>query len=183
MSGWVDEVTARELLSTTPAVIVEDPGPLKVAVRMWRQKLVLRLKPPETLPMPQPTSVEKACAILADHAVRAASATRDLITATAPPGHGSALASQVGPLGLRAMVHPPEQGFGGRTWPVSYQSSDIVDVHKALDADPHIPLGEPEGNWRRSTIDGLTRLSPEAEAVNRVRSAIEELTTRSWLAP
>ena len=116
-SGWVDEATARGLMPTTPAVIVENPGPLKVAVRMWRQSLVLRLKPPGTLPMRRPMSTGEACAILIEHADRTARTTRKLIAAVAPPGHASALASRVGPLGLRAIVDPQEQGFGGVwTW-------------------------------------------------------------------
>jgi hypothetical protein len=176
VSGWVDEGTALEMLPIAPAVVVDNPGPLKVAVRMWRQGLVLLLKPPETLSTPQPTSLEEACGALADQTARTASAARHLIVTTAPPGHISALAAQVGPLGLRALVHPSMQGPSGTTWSLSYQDSETIDVREAPDT-------EPDAYWGKSTVEARIRLSPEAEAVSRVRSAIEEMTIRSWLAP
>jgi hypothetical protein len=78
-SGWLDEPAGRELIRRMPAAIVEDPRPLKVAVRVWRLSLVMRLKPPEAVTVPQPTSQDHACALLTEHITKAASATRDLI--------------------------------------------------------------------------------------------------------
>jgi len=181
--GWVDEATAREILPTTPAVIIDDPSPLKVAVRVWRQSLVLRLKPPETMPVPQPTSLDHARALLAEHAAKASSAIRDLIAAVAPPNHPSALTSQVGPTGLQAVIHASQQQFGATFWPVSYQRADTIAVDKGPDHDPGALAQGTNQNWRQSTFDGLTRLSPEADAVSRVRAAIEEMTVQSWLTP
>jgi len=182
-SGWVNEERAREMLPTTSAVVVDNPGPLKIAVRMWRQKLVLRLKPPETMRMPQPASQDQACVVLADHAVRAAAATRTLIAAIAPPGHDSTLAAQVGPLGLQAIVHQTQEQLGGTQYPVSYLHSDTISISKAPDYEADASLSGPEQHWGLTTVEALTRLSPEADAVSRVRAAIEEMTTRSWLAP
>jgi hypothetical protein len=182
-SGWVDEAAAREILPTTPAVVVENPSPLKVAVRVWRQSLVLRLEPPETMAVPQPTSQDQAGALLAEHSAKAATAIRDLIAAVAPPGHASALASQVGPTGLRAMIHASQQQFGATFWPVSYQRADTIAVDLEPDDYPAASAKGPNQNWGRSTFDGLTRLSPEADAVSRVRAAIEEMTIQSWLTP
>jgi hypothetical protein len=182
-SGWVDEDRAREMLPTTPAVIVNNPRPLKMVVRIWRQRLVLRLKPPETMRMPQPVSQDQACAILTDHTARTTAAARDLIAVIAPPGHDSTLAAQVGPLGLQAIVHQAQEEFGDTQWPVSYRHSDITAISEAADQEPGASPPGPGQQWRLSTVEALTRLSPEADAVRRVRAAIEEMTTQSWLAP
>jgi hypothetical protein len=171
------------MLLDTPAVVVENPGPLKVAVRMWRQRLVLRLKPPETMRMPQPASHDEACALLADHAAKAAAATRDLVLAIAPPGHDAILAAQVGPLGLQAIIHPGQQQFGATQWPVSYRPSDGVTVFKETGHGTGAAMLTAGEHWGHGTVERLTHLSPEAAAVSRVRAAIDEMTTPSWLAP
>jgi hypothetical protein len=104
-----------------------------------------------------------------------------LIATLAPPGHGSTLAGRVGPLGLRAMVHPSEQRFGSTWWPVSYRPSDTVDVYEA--PDNALDASVDGRNWGDSTVEGLTHRSPEAEAIDRLRVATEELTVSAWLAP
>jgi hypothetical protein len=183
VSGWLDEPAGRELVRHVPAVIVEDPRPLKVAVRIWRLSLVMRLKPPEAVTVPQATSQDHACALLAEHITKAASAIRDLIAIVAPPGHSSELGSQIGPVGLRAMVHAQEQRFGMAFWPVSYQRADTIVVEKAPDGDGGTPSHGEGQAWGQTSFDALTRLSPGADAVSRVRTALDELTVQGWLTP
>lgn len=48
---WIDSDEANELLTAVPWGAVEDPRLLKVAVRIWRQSLMLKLKPPPALPV------------------------------------------------------------------------------------------------------------------------------------
>jgi hypothetical protein len=183
VSGWLDEAIGSELLRRMPAAIVEDPRPLKVAARVWRLSLVMRLKPPEAVTVPQPTSQEHACALLAEHITKTASATQDLIAIVAPPDHSSELASQIGPLGLRAMVHAQEQRFGMTFWPVSYQRADTIAVEKAPDDDGDASGYGAGQAWGQTTFDALTRLSPGSDAVSRVRTALDELTLQGWLTP
>lgn len=116
-SAWVGETTARRHLETMPAVVLQDGGPLLVAVRLWRQDLLERLRTPPALGSPRPITREQACVALASHAEQAAAATERLITAIAPPGHDSVLAARVGPIGMTATVHSVEGGFRGSTGP------------------------------------------------------------------
>lgn len=113
----------------------------------------------------------------------AAKATSDLVAEIAPPGHTARLQAQIGPRGLKAVIQEPQQVFGATVWPVSYQKADTIDVSKAGEGSEVPPAGDIGAGWGRSTIDHLTRSGPKADAIRRVRTAIEEMTSRGWLTP
>ena len=180
---WAGPSDEGAVPASAPAVIVDDPRLVKAAVRIWRQSLVLRLAAPHAAPVPEPRTQEEACDLLAEHMRAAAQATRDLIAEIAPPGHVDALAAQIGPLGLRAVVQEPELVFGATEWPVSYQKAEAITVSKG-------PLGARDPRdmgmdlaWRSTTLSHLTRSGPQATAVGRVRTAIEDMTIKGWLTP
>jgi hypothetical protein len=183
VSSWLDEPAAYDLMQRVPSAIIEDPRPLKVAVRIWRLSLVMQLKPPEAVTVPQPISQDQACALLAEHAAKTAKSVQDLIAFVSPPGHRDELASQIGPLGLRAVIHAQEQQFGTVTWPVSYLNAETTTVEKVSDGNDSAHTRRADESWGLTSFDELTRRSPSAEAVRRVRAALEELTVPGWLTP
>jgi hypothetical protein len=180
---WAEADDDAVLPATAPAVIVDDPRLLKAAVRIWRQSLLLRLTAPHTLLVPEPQTQDEACELLAEHLSAAARATRDLVAEIAPPGHVGVLEAQIGPLGLRAVVEAPELAFGAIEWPVSYQKAAAITVRKrSFDAGDPQDMGG-HLSWGSTTLSHLTRSGPQATAVDRVRSAIEEMTIKGWLTP
>ena len=180
-SAWVGETTARRHLETMPAVVVQDGGPLMIAVRLWRQDLLERLRTPPALGSPRPITQEQACAALASHAEQAAAATERLITAIAPPGHESVLAARVGPVGMTATVHRAEDGFPGQHWPVSYRHTDDVSVVMAPDEDQGVSGASTMRNSGHTSVNVIIDDTPATSAAKRVRDALNSLTTRGWL--
>lgn len=176
--GWIDRDVAREAMVHTPAAVVEDASPLRIAVRLWRLALVQRLAPRYRREGQGPRDIDQVRAALADHVERVGREVRALVSEIAPPGHAVALLAGMAPLGIRAIVQPvQQQPFGGPTWPVVYEPSDKVNT--AL-------LGEPSmhtGAWMSTTFEHLTRSDPQTEAVDRVRNALERQTAQNWLAP
>lgn len=180
---WAEANEDGALPATAPAVIVDDPRLLKVAVRIWRQSLLLRLVAPHAPLVPEPQTQDEACELLAEHLRTAARATRDLVAEIAPPGHAGALEAQIGPLGLRAVVQAPQLVFGTTEWPVSYQKAEAITVSKwSLGAGDPRDMGRDLG-WGSTTLSHLTRSGPQAAAVDRVRTAIENMTIKGWLTP
>jgi hypothetical protein len=109
--------------------------------------------------------------------------TRDLVAEIAPPGHVGILEAQIGPLGLRAVVQAPQLVFGATEWPVSYQEAETITVSKWSPGtrDPRDVVRDL--GWGGTTLSHLTRSGPQATAVNRVRTAIEDMTIKGWLTP
>lgn len=178
-SEWVDEDTAQRLLEAVPAVVIDDGGPLDVAVRLWRQDLLQRLRTPQALGAPRPTSLEEACSTLAAHAKQTAAATAGLIEAVAPPGHANVLAARVGPLGLTATVGSANEGIRGLQWPVSYRHTEDVSVRVAqaeTEAGSHAI-----GRRSHTNTNVLVTIAPLAAAAKRVRDSINDLTERKWV--
>lgn len=180
---WVDAGEADGLLSEVPWVAVDHPQLLKVATRIWRQSLVLQLKLRQALSAQQPRTQDEARDLLEEHVRLAAQATRDLVADIAPPGHAATLQAQIGPLGLKAIIQAPQQVFGTLVWPVSYQKADTIDVSKAGDGNPVPPTGGMSTDWGSASLDHLIRSGPQADAIRRVRTAIEEMTIKGWLTP
>jgi hypothetical protein len=180
---WAEASEDGALPADAPSVIVDDPRLLKAAVRIWRQSLLLRLEVPDAALVPQPHTQDEACKLLAEHLRMAAQMTRDLVAEIAPPGHVGELAAQIGPLGLRAVVQAPQLAFGATEWPVSYQEAETITVNKwSLGTRDPRDMGRDLG-WRSTTLSHLTRSGPRATAVNRVRTAIEDMTIKGWLTP
>lgn len=180
-SSWVDESTALRLGEVAPTVVVEDGGPLAVAVRLWRQDLIARLHTAPGLGPRHPTSLEEACSALEAHARQTAAATDHLIGAVAPPGHAPVLSAQVGPFGLTATVYPAAAGYRGVDWPVSYFHTEDVSIVAAPDEDQNSATGYANLVGRRSSVGTLTADPPAAAAAKRVRDAINSLTRGNWL--
>jgi hypothetical protein len=180
-SEWVDEAAARRHLLTMPSVVVQDGGPLAVAVRLWRQDLLAGLLAPEALGSPWPTTVEQACIALRSHSEQAAAATKQLITAVAPRGHASELAARVGPVGLTATVHPAEAGLRGHHWPVSYFRSEDVQVTISPSQHPVWSGSSTMRHTSHTSVDVMIEKAPATDAAKRVRDAITGLTRQGWL--
>ena len=179
---WADTAAGGGLSASAPTMIIDDPRLLKTAVRIWRQSLVLRLEssPPAAPPL-WPRTQDEACELLAEHLRATAQATRELIAEIAPPGHAGVLAAQVGPLGLRAVVHLRQPAFGPVEWSVSYQRAETITVTKPP-ADGYGSQGaDDDPSWARTRLSDLTRPGPQAVAVQRVRAAIEQMSVRGWL--
>jgi hypothetical protein len=180
-SSWVDESTAHRLSEVAPAVVVEDGGPLAVAVRLWRQDLIARMRNAPALGSRHPTSLEEACSALKAHARQTAAATDRLIGAVAPPGHASVLRARVGPVGLNATVYPSAEGYRGVDWPVSYFRTEDVSVVAAPAEEDNSAGGYANLARGRSTVVALVADAPAPAAAKRVRDAINGLATRNWL--
>jgi hypothetical protein len=89
--------------------------------------------------------------------------------------------TQVGPLGLRAVVHLRQSAFGPVEWPVSYQRAETITVTK-LPADDYGSQGTGnDPSWARTSLRDLTRPGPRATAIQRVRAAVEQISVRGWL--
>ncbi|MET4644428.1 MULTISPECIES: hypothetical protein [Streptomyces] len=179
-SAWVDEARAFELAQTRHAAVVDkDAGPLAVATRLWRQEMLTRLRQPATLAPRRSEPGQTAAEALARHTEQTALVVHQLIDFVAPPGHAAALRAQVGPQGLRAVIGHPQQDTLSMYTPVDYQHGDDTVVVEASDG-PSFPPGE---TWGCTTLEHLLDSPPTAMAAQRVREAIEALTTGSWLAP
>lgn len=181
-STWVDESSGRTLLRTGSSIVLQDGGPLMVAVRLWRQDLLARLRVRQALGMSRPRTQEEACSALATHAEEAATATARLIKTIAPPGHAPILAARVGHMGLSATVHAAEKDVLGISWPVSYRPAENIDV-VAASARNQTPADRSTLlTYGQSDVNALIRDSPAATAATRVREAITALTRPEWLS-
>jgi hypothetical protein len=175
--GWIGRAAVREAMLLTPAAVVEDASPLRIAVRLWRLSLVQRLVPRSRREGRAPRDIDEVRSALADHVGRVGREVRALVAEIAPRGHADALLAGMPPLGIRAFVQPIErQPFGGPAWPVVYEPSDAVDT--TLRGEPSVHTG----TWSSTTFDHLTRSDARTEAISRVRNALERLTTQNWLA-
>ncbi|MEV7895346.1 NACHT domain-containing protein [Streptomyces cyaneofuscatus] len=179
-SAWVDEARALELAQTCQAAVMDtEAGPLAVATRLWRQELLTRLRQPATLSPRRPGPGQTAVEVLVRHTGQTALVINQLIDLAAPPGHTAALKAQVGPLGLHAVIGRPQQDALGVHTPVDYRHSDDIVIVEARD-QPSLSPGE---SWGRTTLEHLLDSPPCSTAAQRVREAIEALTTSSWLTP
>lgn len=173
-SEWVDQPTIQRLGETAPTVVIQDGGPLTVAVRLWRQDLLARLRTAPSLGASHPTSLGEACSALTTHASQVADAASALVQAVSPPGHTDVLAAAVGPLGLTATVSPATEGARGVDWPVSYYHTDNVRVTAQAGTSTARTGGH-------STLGFLVTDAPAAAAAKRVRDSINRLTIPNWL--
>jgi hypothetical protein len=180
-SGWVDEPTGQQLLSDHGGVVVEDRGPLAVAVRLWRQVLEQRLRTGHMAGGAHPASQHAARDALITHTERTAEAATNLIGAIAPPGHDQALLASVGPLGLTAVVHP-EVTDSFRSWPMSYRVTEQIDI--TLTDGAEADAARPRRDLRisgSSSVDVWVDRSPGETAAKRVREALNKLVGERWL--
>ncbi|MBB4919115.1 ATP-binding protein [Streptosporangium saharense] len=181
-SSWTDELSAKIALRTVPSVVIQDGGPLVVAVRLWRQCLLAKLQTSPSLRAGYIATIKDACFALAAHAEQTAAATARLIEVIAPPGHAYVLGARVGPVGLSAKVYPAAEGIGGMFWPVSYRQSDSVQV-AAAQSEKNASgtlFGLQEGG--RSNVEEMVKRGPESAAAERIREAIKDLTKPGWLS-
>lgn len=180
-SSWVDESTVIHLGEVAPTVVVEDGGPLAIAVRLWRQDLIARLHTAPDLGLRHPTSLQEARSTLEAHASQTAAITDHLIEAAAPPGHAPVLRAQVGPHGLTATVYPAAERHRGVDWPVSYLRTNDVSIVAAPGEDQNSAIGYADLAQGHSSVGTLTADSPAPTAAKRVQDAIRSLTRRNWL--
>ncbi|WP_327207216.1 AAA family ATPase [[Kitasatospora] papulosa] len=179
-SAWVDEARAFELAQTCHAAVVDkEAGPLAVAARLWRQELLTLLRQPAALFPRRPDPGQTAAEALVRQTEQTALVVNQLIDLAAPPGHAAALKAQVGPLGLRAVIGRPQQDMLGMRTPVDYRHSDDIVIVEAS-AEPSF---SPEKSQGQTALEHLLDSPPSATAAQRVREAIEALTTSSWLTP
>lgn len=175
--GWVENGAARQAMRNAPAAVVEHASPVRVAVRLWRLGLVILFGVPERREDKTPQNAQEARDALADYAGRTVPEIEALVSRVAPPGHGDLVMANMPPTGLRASVGSREEFLGSVEWPVTYQFSDSIDT--GLPDEPNPGLG----GWRSTTFSELTRRGPRAEAVSRVKRALETLTIQNWLSP
>ncbi|XCM29668.1 ATP-binding protein [Streptomyces parvus] len=180
-SGWLDAPSAIKLMASLPAVVVEQArGPLAVAVRLWRQILIASLRRATPNAPGQSACRQAAAEALTARVAETALAVRRLFSQVAPPGHAERLISQVGLLGIDAMIGPREMGPMGPHTPVIYRQSESTTVRTVTnrgELDRHRA-----GMGGSTTLEYLLDGSPASVAVERVRKAIEALTAESWLA-
>ncbi|MEV7782760.1 ATP-binding protein [Kitasatospora sp. NPDC088351] len=181
-SGWLDAPSAVELSASVLAVVSDDGcGPLAIAVRIWRQRLLAQLRQPASLAPGGQVAGRAAAEALAEHCEQTALHIRRLVDQVAPPGHGDRLRAQIGPLGLDVVVGPQEDGPLGPFIPVSYRQSEHTTV---TTADTHADVDRHRaGTGGSTTLDYLLDASPASTAAQRVRKALEALTAQSWLTP
>ncbi|KQV16009.1 MULTISPECIES: AAA family ATPase [unclassified Kitasatospora] len=181
-SDWIDNAAALRLSQTIPAVVLDEGcGPLAVATRLWRQCLLAELRQPATVSPKRPSTGQTTADALSAHTEKTALKIRQLIGLVAPPGHADRLTAQIGPLGLRAAISPPEQDALGTHIPVSYRYSDHTAIREES-AGATIDRDAADGA-HSTTLEHLLDSSPTATAVQRVRKALEALTLHSWLTP
>ncbi|MFE9292021.1 NACHT domain-containing protein [Streptomyces olivaceus] len=178
-SGWLDEAAGVELAQTCQAAVVDQKtGPLGVATRLWRQELLACLNQRGGSPL-RPGKGQRPIEALTHHTEQTAVAANQIIERIAPPGHITRLGAQVGPLGLHAVVGQPREGVLGVHTPVDYQRAIDTTITEESEG-PGLPRAE---HGASTTLEYLLDTPPAATAAQRVRKAIEALTTQSWLVP
>lgn len=180
---WINADEAEILLARVPWIAIDDPRLLTVAARIWRQSLIVQLEPQHGLPPRQPRTQDEARDLLEQHLREAAAATSHLVAKISPPGQIERLRSQVGPLGLDAIIQLPEQILGTTVWPVICRKADTVNVSKFCENGLAPSAQGGEAKWRNVLLDRLILSGPQGDAIRRVRTAIEELTMNGWLTP
>jgi len=158
---------------TGTVVLSADDGPLRVAVRLWRQLLMRALEAPDEPGVPSPYSATEAVEALYQWAVM----RRDRISSTIqalPLDDKAEVFNAVGPRGFVGAVGEPVEIFRAADWNVSYHDDDTVHVAAAPGVrDDH----------GRSTARNLLGRGAQADATTMVMKAIETLTGRQgWLA-
>lgn len=173
-SRWLSDEEARILMTTQRATTARG-GPLAIAVRLWRQKLMVSLETTRTLGPRRPRTLMEACEQLSAHSLRERAALRELVDGAVPPGARARVLSALGPMGLRARVGEKDQGQWREHWPVSYERTDVVDVR-------------PEGSETsgltmtgRSSVEFLVSDPPERDAAKRLADTINRLVGAKWL--
>ncbi|MCZ7434763.1 AAA family ATPase [Streptomyces sp. WMMC1477] len=178
-SGWIDEASGVELTHTCQAAVVDQKaGPLAIATRLWRQELLACLNQRTGSPM-RPAKDLTPQEALTQHTEQTATAANQMIDRIAPPGHITRLRAQVGPLGLHAVIGQPRHDALGVHTPVDYQRAIGTSIAEASDG-PSLSRGQRGGS---TTLEYLLDTPPAVTAAQRVREAIEALTTKSWLVP
>ncbi|MEI9935828.1 MAG: ATP-binding protein [Pseudomonadota bacterium] len=172
-SEWVDQHAFKTISRHASTIVLDSGGPLALAVRLWRHHLGQALRKPGGIQPSRPKSLGEACATLDTHLRRVAEAITQWIEQLAPPGHAAVLRRQVGPVGLRAVLLPEDNG----DWPVIYFSSEDVNVSAADAADaPQHDVIE-AGHIRLSVL--LDTSAADAAAAE-IRRAICGLTLFGW---
>jgi hypothetical protein len=178
-SGWIDEPRARAMLKLGRGAVVAAGGPLKAAVRLWRQELGRCLDIPRQLAPRIPATAEQVAATLAEHARECAASTAALVSTLAAPGRSTELLAAVGPLGLTAEIQNETNGAAGFRWPISYFRSHEVTVVVA--GTTNVLREIPVWSQGSGSVEAFLGHSPTEEASSRVRDAINSLTAVRWL--
>ncbi len=182
ISRWIDPKDAIYLSRTsTPATVLDaEAAPTRIAVRLWRRHLLALLTAPTGIRPDQPRTQAEAVRLLTDHARRTATATRELVSAAAPPGHEALLAARTGPGGMNAVVGERETDqLGGTEWGVAYARSQDVSVVLAGQETSPVERATAGSASLRALLDR----SPQQAAAAYVRTAIQSLTNQKWLTP
>lgn len=158
---------------TGVVVAAADDGPLRVAVRLWRQLIKRALERPERPGLPSPRSIAEAVEAL----YKWASARRDQVSffvQDLPIEERTEVFDAIGPKGFVGRVGETIEVFGARDWDVTFHDEDAVHVEAATDA---------RDDRGRSTARNLLGKGPQTDAATMVTRAIETLTGRQgWLA-
>lgn len=173
-SRWLSDDEARILITRLRASTAIG-GPLAIAVRLWRQKLMQGLETTRTLGPPRPSSLMEACEQLSVHAAHEKAALQELVSEIVPQGTRAQVLAALGPLGLRARVGAEELGVWKADWPVSYGRAEDIDVVPAQAGAPDATL------TGHSSLGSLVSDSPEECAAKRLADTINHLVGANWL--
>ena len=189
-TGWVEEAEGKQAMGQWPTCIVEPPnGALAIAVRLWALFLdgvmsdSTSWQPRTCLP-----DASAAAEAVAAHVAETMSATLELIEKTLPASVVPVVRSEMGALGLRALVLPErETAFRDNDFLVIYQQSDEVDVRPATAEEiAAVEAGGDafdlyDGMGGQTGSDFLLRKTPWATATERVSKVVNRLAGRDWL--
>jgi hypothetical protein len=181
--GWLDgSGLLAAAQGSSRIVLAPADSPLTAAVRLWRAALLSRIRSPEALPARKPASAEDAVNLLRQHLEQRRDHLLRLIATISPPGHDDLVRSTLGPLGLTATVTTATTVPTFSEFPIAYEHTDDITIVASTDDDR---LGSParsvSASHGSSSVDAMLRLPPNADAADRIRRALEDLTEGGWL--
>lgn len=177
-TGWVSESDALTLSNSNAFLSTTKVDTWAAIDLVWRRFIVRHARLPSGDPIsPLLNSQTEARDALVQYDTRHAAAISFLVTATFHPRLHSIVLQAVGGLHLVATIFAREPGDDSM-FPIvySYGDSTAIDAHDApLELPPAFTA------YSQSHVESRLRTGPENDAVKRVQTAIESLTTSMWL--
>ncbi|ABS06060.1 hypothetical protein [Kineococcus radiotolerans] len=174
--GWLSDMDARAARSSRPWVVGE-AGPVDLAVRLWRQWLLMQLAGNNGVGRPHPRTAEEARDAVAAHVAETAAETDRLVRVAVRAEHRAVVAAEIGPMGLTGQVHPARDGLlrRGPDWSVVYTPTEGIDI--SIADEPFVG----DDYRSRAALDSMIDSPASAKAAERVRKAINKMAGGRWL--
>jgi hypothetical protein len=162
----------------TKVVLASASSPLAAAVALWRVVLKARLRTHAGLPARNASGVEDAADLVLAHLHARRIHLLQLMEALFQPAARSRIESRMGPVGVSAVISQEPTDFS--EFSMHYRASQEIAVEVREG-----PLHRDEGSapiYASSTrVEYFLSKSPEADAADAIRKAIEDLTKNAWL--